>query len=177
MRIRDGAERRLGCRSAVELKARGADERRVVLGCDLHEQIVRMLPIVDLLAATELARCEQIRITTATDRPRLEADHATQRKMAAPGTALCHPHQPVDASGLVGAALVRFVQVLQEGVLVRHQHPRTLLTMQHVHRRRVRAPARARTVARHAAYVTDCVYICGLHGLVLVLTRRCFICS
>src|SRR5512147_636804 len=98
MRVRDGAERRLGCRSTEQLPADGADERRIVPRRDLHEQIVRMLAVVNRLSTTQLAGREQVRITATANCPRLEARHATQSEAAASGAAFRHYHQPVDAS-------------------------------------------------------------------------------
>src|SRR5436190_23665670 len=50
MRKGHGAEGRLADRAAVHLPSQGTSYRRVVLGGELHEQIVRMLPIVNLLS-------------------------------------------------------------------------------------------------------------------------------
>ena len=55
MRIGHGAKGRLAGRAAVHLPPHGTSYRRVVLGRELHEQIVRMLPIVNLLSIALLA--------------------------------------------------------------------------------------------------------------------------
>src|SRR5512138_3010414 len=101
MRVRNRAQRRLSCRSTEQLPADGADERRIVPRRDLHEQIVRMLAIVNLLSTTQLAGREQVRITATANCPRLDARHAAQSEAAASGAALRHNHQPVDASRLM----------------------------------------------------------------------------
>src|SRR5204863_9007115 len=50
VRICHGSERRLASRTAIYLPAGRSLERRVVLGRDLRQEIVRMLPVVDGLA-------------------------------------------------------------------------------------------------------------------------------
>src|SRR5215208_4154919 len=102
-----------------------------------------MLAIMNLLVATELAGRKQVGIAATADRPRLEADHAAEHELPAACRPFRHSHQPIDASGLMTATVARLVQVLQEGILVGHEYPRTLLSMQHVHGRRIWKPARA----------------------------------
>jgi hypothetical protein len=53
-------------------------ERPLVSRRQFHEQIMRMLAIVNRLAAAQLAARQQIRIAASIDRPRLEADHCRE---------------------------------------------------------------------------------------------------
>ena len=61
MRTGHGAKGRLAGRAAVHLPSHGTSNRRVVLGRELHEQIVRMLPIVNLLSVALLASARRKR--------------------------------------------------------------------------------------------------------------------
>src|SRR5580765_5580775 len=114
MRVRDRAERGLRRRPSVDLPPCRAGQRRVVLGGDLHCEVMRMLTIVDLLAVTLFARGQQVRVAATANRPRLETEHATESHMAASDATPCHTHYPVDASHLVGAAIARIMEKLQE---------------------------------------------------------------
>ncbi len=84
-----------------------------------------MLAIVNRVAVTGFARRQQIGIAAAANRPRLEAEHRANADAAGAGAAASHAHHPVDAAGLVRAAMLRgrLVDELQEGVAVPHQLP------------------------------------------------------
>src|SRR6476646_5148623 len=105
VRKSDRSERRFRGGPAVQLPTEAAGKRRVITRRELHEQIVRMLPIVNLLSVAEFAGREQIRIAAFTNRPRLETDHAAEGQLPSPRVSFGHPHQPVDASRLMGATV------------------------------------------------------------------------
>ena len=109
-----------------------------------------MLTIVDGIAVARLPGCQQIGVTAAADRPRLEAEHSAHTDTAGPGTPAGHAHDPVDAARLVCAAMLfgRFVDELQEQSAVRHQLPGASLGVGSVHRRPGRQPGSAGAVAR-----------------------------
>ena len=130
---RDGPQSRFPDGAAIDLPSGHAAQRRVVRGGYLHEQIVLMLPVVDLLAATLLARCEQVRIPAAGHGPRLQTEHAAKLQMAVRHAAIGHAHHPVDAAGLIGSARTRRMHVLHERVFMPHHHPRTPLGVEQVH--------------------------------------------
>src|SRR5215831_14447225 len=123
MGICDGSERRLTDRTAVELPAGLTLQRSIVSGCEFHEEIVGMLPVVNLFALADLTARQQIRIPATTDRPRFSADHRSKLDPTRTGTALRHAHDPVDAASLAGAAIAGLVKPLQEGILVKHDLP------------------------------------------------------
>src|SRR6185503_14052566 len=103
MRERGRTERRLPRWSHIELPSSRSGQSVVVLRGQLHEQIVRMLSVVDGVPFTYLAGREQIRIATSANRPRLCAQHGSQREAARSEVTLRRPHCPVDAAKLMTA--------------------------------------------------------------------------
>src|SRR4051812_7250860 len=101
--------RRTECRLAdgpsVHLQPDIPGDRPVVRRRELHEQIVRMLTIVDGLSLANLAARQHIGVPAPANRPRLEADHSPKAEMSGAETSISHPHEPVDAPALVAAAL------------------------------------------------------------------------
>ena len=98
-------------------------DRPLVQRGQLHEQVVRMLPVVQRLALERLTALEQQRIATGPDGQRLGARHAVEVEGAAAELAHRHQHAPVDAAELIGTARTPLVVVLHEGVAVQHHHP------------------------------------------------------
>jgi hypothetical protein len=118
-----GTDPRLAHRRRVHHQADSPGERPLVEGRELHEQVVRVLPVVERCAPEGLAALQQERIPLPADRERLGARHAVQVQRAAGELAHCHQHSPIDAPDLIvppGAALMI---ELQECVAVHHQHP------------------------------------------------------
>src|SRR4029453_12984863 len=107
----------------IHLPSHISSDRCGVGRCEFHEQIVRMLPIVNLLALALFTGREQIGIPTPTNRPGLEAHHAAEPEETGPGITFGHSHRPVDASDLVITAVAGFMEIRQEHVLVEHQRP------------------------------------------------------
>ncbi len=140
----------LAGKTAIELPAHVAAERTVVLGCDFHQQVVRVLAIMNRVAIAQLARGQEIGITAAANGRRLQADHRAEAE--APGTQLAagHHHQPVDAAGLTRSAvrIGLLVQVLEKGVAVKHPLPLTRAAMQRIHLRGGWQPGRAGPLGR-----------------------------
>src|SRR3954463_287572 len=87
MRERGRPERRLARGTAVQLQSNTAGERPIVGDGELHEQVVRMLAIVDRLPAAHFPAGEQIRIAAPANRPRLEADPRAHAEGAGRGPA------------------------------------------------------------------------------------------
>ena len=173
VRKRHRAERRFGRRPSKYLPAQAARQRRVVLGRQLHDQIVRMLAVVDRLAVALLARGEQVGIAAARDGERLEAEHAAERQSPAREGPLRHAHEPVDAAALVGPAIARLVQELDKGVEVPHQLPAGSPPVPRVDRRRFRQPTGAGALARHGGHVVPLMRrLWRLVPGVIVLRRR-----
>src|SRR5260221_2279166 len=138
VRIGHGSERRLAGRTAIYLPPGGSFKRRIVLGRYLHQEIMRVLPVMNFLATALFATREQIGIATAADGPCLRAEHASEHDAALSHAPLGHAHHPVDAADLVVAASAGLVTKLNEHILVLHELPGTELPMNRVHRRRVR---------------------------------------
>src|SRR5690242_13535900 len=99
----------------------GVDRRQ------LHEEIVRVLSIMQRLAVIGLARLEQQRVASRPDGPWLGAHHAPELEATAADIATGHEHCPVDATELVVAAPSVFGTVLpiviEEGAVVEHEVP------------------------------------------------------
>ena len=87
MRVRDRTERRLADRSAVREPANAAAKRPLVLERELHEQVVRVLAIVNGVAVAGLTGRKQIGIPAAADRPRLGTEHRAHANATAAGLA------------------------------------------------------------------------------------------
>lgn len=136
------AERGLAGESGVRVPPDCADQRPIALGRQLHEDVVRMLFVVNGVAVAHLAGCQQIRISATADRPGLEAEHATHADGAATQRAPSHQHEPIDAARLRRAPVLGrpLVQELQKHVAVHHDLPAARSVMEAVHRRRIRQP-------------------------------------
>ena len=128
-------ERRLARKAAVEVPSQLPAERPLVVGGKLHEQIVRVLAVVNRVAFADLAAREKIDAAAVGNGPGLGAEHRTQAETPAAQGPARHQHDPVDAAQLMllrpaGAMdIARFVQVLQDASAVQHQlasaRPRT----------------------------------------------------
>src|SRR6185312_7765720 len=93
-------------RSAIGEPAKTLTNRPLVLERQLHEQVVRVLSIVNGVAIAQLTCGEQIWIATSSDRPRLGAEHRGHAHATVSDLTTRHAHDPVDAAGLVRAAML-----------------------------------------------------------------------
>src|SRR5688500_12951080 len=112
MRKTGRPERRLPGQPCVQLPSKGRRERTIELGGELHEQVVRMLPVVNAVTIALLASGEKIGIAASRDSDRLEADHRTKAESSLRERPASGEHDPIDAAPLGGAAVFgsRFVQ-------------------------------------------------------------------
>ena len=78
-----GAYRRLADRREVEREPKIPGHRPLVEGRELHEQIVRVLVIVQRDALVGLPRLHQQRVAPAADGPRLGAEHRPELELTA----------------------------------------------------------------------------------------------
>jgi hypothetical protein len=142
-------ERRLAGRTAIDLPAPSPCHRPVVLDRQFHEEVVRVLAIVDGVAVAGFAGSQQVGVAAAGDRPRLETGHRPQPEASRAQRPPRHRHAPVDAAGLVRAAMQCCVLVdeLRECLAVQHQLPVAGAAMQGVHRREIGLPRGAGRVA------------------------------
>src|SRR5262245_60445710 len=115
--MREGhrTERGLADRTAVDNAPEAATNRPLVLDRQFHEQVARVLPIVNGVTVAKLARRQQVWVAAAADRPWLEAQHRPYADAATPDRAPRHSHGPIDAAGLVRTVmlLTGLVDVLQ----------------------------------------------------------------
>ena len=148
VRIRSGTEGRLASGPAIELPPHCGDQGPIVFRRELHEQIVRMLSIVNGFALADLAGGKQIGVAAARNRQRLQAEHRVEAEAAAANLAHGHSHHPVDAACLLASSLSGLVKELHEPVAMPHELPRPELLVQPVHRRDIRQPGGARGVSR-----------------------------
>ena len=125
MRKRRRAERRFAREARVGVQVQAAAERTLVIRSQFHEEIVRMLSIVNRVAVAHFTGGQQVGIAAAGNRPWLNAEHGAQANAAGAHRPPQHAHEPVDAAGLVTGAvnLSRLVQELPEHVGVAHEHP------------------------------------------------------
>lgn len=85
VRKRNGPERRLARGGGVELHPEVPRQRTRVERRQLHEQVVRMLPVHERLPTECLAGLQKQRVALSANRPRLRAQHGAERKLAAGG--------------------------------------------------------------------------------------------
>src|SRR5438874_11195991 len=76
------AECRLADWASVQLQPDVPGDRPVVRSSEFHEQIMRMLTIVDGLSLANLAARQHIGVPAPANRPRLEADHSAPAEMS-----------------------------------------------------------------------------------------------
>src|SRR6187200_1923971 len=92
----------------------------VVVDGELHEQVMRLLPIMDGVALTHLAEHEVVQGAASGNRQWLGTEHRADAEAAGAEVATSHGHAPVDASDLMSAgaaspvAIARFVDALHE---------------------------------------------------------------
>ena len=120
----DRAQRRFADRSAGD-RDRGCIRKRYPPGRgQLHEQIVRMLPIDQRPPVERFAHLKDLAIPGFAGGQRIEAQHAGERQPPAAGATRGHPHPPVRRLELVAAARPSLVVEEAEYRAVPHQHPR-----------------------------------------------------
>ncbi len=116
MRVRGGPEGGLARDCAVHLDRDDIRDGAGVRARQLHEEVVRMLPVMERRAVAQLARREQVRVTAPAHCGGLQAEHGVTTNLAASERSVRHLHQPVDASELIGAARSALVDPLEEDV-------------------------------------------------------------
>ena len=124
MRKSDRPERGIADRREVQVSERVTAERVRVLHGQLHEEIVRMLPVDELLAERGLAGLKQLRILAARDGRRLEAEHGPQQQMPSAERPLRGDHHPVGGELFLAAARTGGAQIVERREAVQHQMPR-----------------------------------------------------
>ena len=150
---RDGPERRLAGEAGIDLPAQRPAQRAIVIGGQLHEEVVRMLAVVNRVALAHLAAGQEIQETAIAHRPRFRAPHRPQPDAPAGEWSPRHQHAPVHAADLMGAGaagpmpIARFGDQLPEDAAVQHHAPAAPLPHGAEHRRQHRRPGRARRVA------------------------------
>ena len=137
---------RLAHRRGVDHETESLGERPLVEGRQFHEQVVRVLPVVERLPTEGLAALQQQRVALPADRERLGAHHAVQVQRAAGKLAHRHQHSPIDAPHLVVPSGATLMIELQECVAVHHQHPGAGGEVPGPHGGRVGEPGGARPI-------------------------------
>ena len=149
MRKRRRANGRFAHWRQVELHRGVLRQRAIVQGRNLHEEIVRMLTVVQCFATIRLSGLQQKGIPFATNRERVEARHPAQLHPAARQCMRDAKHTPVDAANLRIAARPALRAYLAKHYTVCHDPPTARGPHVTVHRSRIRQPRRARAAARH----------------------------
>jgi hypothetical protein len=117
------AKGRLTRKPAVKLPSCRPADRPIVRSRQLHDEIVRMLLIVEGSSITSLAGRQQIGITATVDRPWLDAEHPATCETSGAERALRHAHHPIDAAELIPSTIAAVIEVLDEQIAVAHQDP------------------------------------------------------
>ena len=148
------SECRFASKASVDLPPQRSCDRPIVVGRELHEEVMRVLPIVNRVALAHLAVGQKIDEATGVDRPWLRAQHRAQAESSAAERPPAHHHEPVHAAGLMrlkssGAMdLTGLVEKLPEGVPVEHHVPVAESFLEPEHRGVLRQPCSARSLAR-----------------------------
>src|ERR1700744_2525691 len=99
-----GTQRRIADRSDITAQQRVRADLMIVERSDLHEEIVRVLPVNDWFTESGLALLKEFRVETPADCRRLKAEHGAQSELAGAICTLRHRHKPVHGEKFVGAA-------------------------------------------------------------------------
>src|SRR5437764_13077280 len=97
------SERRIAHRSDVDVTNGFRGDRNCIFSSQLHEEIVRMLRIVDRKVVDRFARLKELRILL-THRRRLEAEHRAKHQAALAQWTIRHPHHPIRREEFVRSA-------------------------------------------------------------------------
>jgi hypothetical protein len=162
--------------AAVDLDAQALADRVIERDGHFHQQIVRMLPIVDPRTVADFAAGQQVGIAAAANRPRFDADHRDGGEGAGTEIVTRFGHQPVDAAPLPCAARAAVVEELHERIAVEHQRPASERPVRGVHRRLTRQPRGARSIGMRGSRCLGASVlmrnVCGLMTLVLLVATR-----
>src|SRR5213593_4131529 len=99
----DRPHRRLAHRSEIDGEPQIPAHGPLVQRGELHEELVRVLAIVQRRFPVGLARLEGQRIASSSDGPRLGTEHAAELEPAAAQRAACSGHRPIDEPWTIGA--------------------------------------------------------------------------
>ena len=148
MHERRRAQRRLAGRRGVQLEAERVPDRVPVDRRQLHEEVVRMLAVVQRGAAVGLAALEQERkLQISAHRRGLEGQHRTEQELTAQQRVRGHAHDPVDRRKPARAAIAPLHVVAGLHRVVQHQHPVARHEVMREHGRGVGHPAGAGSFA------------------------------
>src|SRR5256884_9678900 len=118
--------------------------RSLVQRREPHEQVVRVLPIMEGGALVGLPRLDQQWVPPAAGGPRLGAEHRPELELTATHPPARSCHRPVDDSQLVAAARASLPVVLEKSLPVQHEGPTPQQVVGGVHRGGIRKPRGAR---------------------------------
>jgi hypothetical protein len=142
-------ERGLAGEGRIELPADRLHQRPVVLRGQLHEEIVRMLTIVDGVPFANLSRRQHVERAASWQRPRLETEHRSEAERSLSSASPRHRHTPVAALELMCAEsagpvnVSRLIDELTKQIAVEHDLPIAPRAMDSVCERVVGLPRRA----------------------------------
>jgi len=149
MRERDRPHRRLADGRRVQRDADAIGDRALEESGELHDEIVRVLSVVQRLALVRLSGLEEQGITLTAQRPRLGAAHRAELELARRGLPRRHEHRPVQARHVVDAARAVLLIVHPEYDAVRHERPFAGTRVDGTHRRGIWKPRCPRAGALH----------------------------
>ena len=154
VRVSGRAERGLSRHAGIDLPPPRSAERALVVDGQFHDEIVRLLAVVDGVAVTDLACREVVQRAAAGHRPRLGAQHRAHTDTTAAKPSTGHEHAPVEAARLAGAeaarsvAVARFVEALHDHRPVESNVPAAPRAVHAVHRSGRWNPRRSRRLSR-----------------------------
>src|SRR5688572_19067605 len=111
MRKGDGTKGWLAGESCINLPGDTRRQRMFVLACELHDEVVRVLAVVDRIPLAHFAAGEQAQVAAAGNREWLQARHCAEPDASATSRPTQHEHPPVHAATLGGTGTAGAVNV------------------------------------------------------------------
>src|SRR5438874_2585020 len=121
MRVSAWSHGRIADRRGIKRKQAVFSQAQVVQSGQLHDEVVGVLPVIDRLAERRLSLLEKQRIEALRYGCRFQAEHGSERKLAAPDLALRHGHKPVGGKHFVITAWAALPRGVQECIAVKHE--------------------------------------------------------
>jgi hypothetical protein len=119
-----GSDGRLADDRGIEAQVLVAWQGKGPGGGDLHEQVVRVLPVDEEHAAVGLAALEEKRASLGRDRRRLEAEGAEEVEAPRAQRPRRHDHEVIDGLEIARARGSPLPVGVEEGVAVPREPPR-----------------------------------------------------
>src|ERR1700761_4551242 len=106
MRIGAGTHSRIADGRCIKREQTVCSQAQIIECRQLHDEVMRMLSVIDWLAKSRFSLLKKQRIEAIGDSCRLQAEHGAESKLASPDLALRHGHKPIGGKHFVIAARI-----------------------------------------------------------------------